>query len=122
MERGELPTLLVALRGWDDGRPTASLTAGESHVISSQSEVRRRARSKVRAQVIGANSLGWVEVLEGWGAEVEAMVVSSLDHFKNIRALVTTTPTTALYLGYHLPPCGPWDGCLAANVLTSEDA
>ncbi len=113
---------MVALRGWDDGGPTASLTTGESHVVSSQSEVRRRARSKVRARVIGANSLGWVKVLEGWGTEVEAVIVSSLDHYKNIRALVTTTPTTALHLGYHLPPCGPWDGCLAANVLTSEDA
>jgi hypothetical protein len=76
----------------------------------------------VRARVIGGNSLGWVEVLERWGAEVEAVVVSSLDHCKNIRALVTTTPTMALHLGYHLPPCGPWDGCLAANILTSEDA
>ena len=76
----------------------------------------------MRARVNGSNSLGWVEVLEGWGAEIEAMVVSSLDHSSHIRALVTTTPTTALHLAYHLPPCGPWDGCLAANILTTEDA
>ena len=91
-------------------------------MINTQSEVRGRARSKVRAQVVGAHSLGWVEVLEGWGAEIEAVVVSSLDHYKNIRALVTTTPTTAFDLGYDLPPSGPWDGCLATNVLSMEDA
>jgi hypothetical protein len=33
-----------------------------------------------------------------------------------------TTPTNAPHLAYDLPPCGPWDGCLAANLLTSEDA
>jgi hypothetical protein len=94
------------------------LTTGESHVITSQSGVCRRARSKVRARVIGSNSLGWVEVLEGRGAEIEAVVVSSLDCYSHIWALVTTTPTTALHLAYNLPPCGPWDGCLAVNILT----
>ena len=76
----------------------------------------------MRARVIRSNSLGWVEVMEGWGAEIEAVVVSSLDHYSHIRALVMTTPTTALHLTHDLPPCGPWDGCLAANILTSEDA
>ena len=76
----------------------------------------------MRARVIGFNSLGWVEVLEGWGAEIEAVVVSSLDCYSHIRALVTTTSTTALDLAYLLPPCGPWDGCLAANIITTEDA
>ena len=122
MERGESPTLSVALRVWDDGGPTGSLTTGESHILTSQSGVRRTARSKVRARVIGSNSLGWVEVLEGWGAEIEAVVVSSLDCYSHIRALVTTTPTGALDLAYLLPPCGPWDGCLAANIITIEDA
>jgi hypothetical protein len=28
----------------------------------------------------------------------------------------------APHLAYDLLPCGPWDGCLAANLLTSEDA
>jgi hypothetical protein len=122
LERGESPTLLVALIVWDDGGPTGSLTTGESHILTSQSGVRKTARSKVRARVIGSNSLGWVEVLEGWGAEIEAVVVSSLDCYSHIRALVTTTPTGALDLAYLLPPCGPWDGCLAANIITTEDA
>jgi hypothetical protein len=33
-----------------------------------------------------------------------------------------TTPTTTPHLAYDPPPCGPWDGCLAANLLTSEGA
>ncbi len=76
----------------------------------------------MRAQLIGSNSLGWVEVLEGWGAEIEAIVVSSLDLYSHIRALVRNTPITALDLTYLLSPCGPWDGCLAANIITTEDA
>ena len=76
----------------------------------------------MRARVIGSNSLGWVEVLEGWRAEVEATVVSSLDHYSHIGALVTTTPTTVLDIAYLLPTCGPWDGCLAVHIITTEDA
>ena len=65
---------MAALRSGGDEGPATSLTTGESHVINTQSEVRGRARSKVRAQVVGAHSLGWVEVLEGWGVEIEAVV------------------------------------------------
>ena len=50
------------------------------------------------------------------------MVVSSLDHYKDIRQLVLTKPTTASHLAFDLPPSGLWDGCLAANLLTCEDA
>ncbi|KAL3816710.1 hypothetical protein ACHAXA_009149, partial [Cyclostephanos tholiformis] len=120
--RGEVPALSVALKVWGDEGPAASLTTGEFHVINTQSEVRGRARSKVRVRVVGVHSLGWVDMLEGWGAEIEAVVVSSLDHYKNIRLLVTATPTMAFDRGYDLPPRGPWDRCLATNVLTSEDA
>jgi hypothetical protein len=122
MQRGELPATLLGLKFLNDGVPTASVSTGESHVIMSQTEVGRRARSKVRARVVGCHSLGWVEVLEGWGAAIEAMIVNSLDHYKNIRRLVLTIPTMAPHLGYDLAPHGPWDGCLAANLLTPEDA
>jgi hypothetical protein len=50
------------------------------------------------------------------------MVVNSLEHYKDIRQLVSTIPTTAPHLGHDLAPHGPWDGCLAANLLTPEDA
>ncbi len=122
MEQGELPASTAALKFLNDGGPTTSVSTGESHVIMSQTEVGRRARSKVRDRVVGWHSLGWVEVFEGWGAEIEAVVVRSPDYYKYIRWLVSTTPTTTPHLAYDLPPCGPWDGCLAANLLTSEDA
>ncbi len=54
----------------------------------------------MRARVIESNSLGWVKVLEGWGADIEAVVVSSRDRYSQIRALVMATPTTALDLVY----------------------
>jgi hypothetical protein len=53
MEWGELPTTVSALKSLNDGGPTASVSTGESHVIMSQTEVGRRARSKVRARVVG---------------------------------------------------------------------
>jgi hypothetical protein len=119
---GGATTTSLGLKFLNDGVPTASVSTGESHVIMPQTEVGRRARSKVRARVVGCYSLGWVEVLEGWGAGIEAMAVNSLDHYKDIRQLVSTIPTTAPQLGYDLAPCGSWDGCLAANLLTPEDA
>ena len=51
--------------------------------------------------------LGWVEVFEGRGDKIEAVVVSSLDHYKDIRQLVSTTPTTSSHLAYDLPLFGP---------------
>ncbi len=81
----------------------ALMSTGESHVILAQTEVGRRARSRVSVRVIGLHSLGWVEVFEGWGAEIEAMVVRSPDYYKDIRQLVSTTPITAPYLGHDLP-------------------
>jgi hypothetical protein len=122
MEWGEIPASTPVLRFRNDGDPTPSVATGEAHAIISQTEVGRRARSKVRTRIVGSHSLGWVKVFEGWGAEVEAMVVGSLDHCKDIRQLVSTTPTSASHFAFDLPPSGPWDGCLAANLLTCEDA
>jgi hypothetical protein len=121
MEQGEIPASTPVLRFWNDGDPTPSVATGEAHAIISQTEVGRRARSKVRTRIVGSHSLGWVKVFEGWGAEVEAMVVSRLDHYKDIRQMLTTTPTMAAHLAYDFPPLGPWDGCLAANLLSAED-
>jgi hypothetical protein len=121
MEQGEIPASMPVLRFWNDGDPTPSVATVEAHAVISQTEVGRRARSKVRTRIVGSHSLGWVDVFEQWGAEVEAVVVSSLDHYKDIRQLVLTTPKTASDLAFDLPPSGPWDGCLAANLLTCED-
>jgi hypothetical protein len=122
MEQGELLVSIAALRFLNDGGPTTSVSTGESYVIIAQTEVGRRARSRVTVRVVGSHFLGWVEVFEGWGAEIEALVVRSPDYYKDIRQLVSTTPITAPHLGHDLPPTGPWDGCLAANLLNSEDA
>jgi hypothetical protein len=53
MERGELPALTAALKFLNDGGPTTSVSTGESHLIMSQTEVGKRAKSKVRARVVG---------------------------------------------------------------------
>jgi hypothetical protein len=121
MQWRELTAAMPVFIILNDGGPITSVSKGELHALTSQSEVGRRARSKVRARVVGSYSLGWVEVLDGWGAEVEAMVVSRLDHYKDIRQMLTTTPTMAAHLAYDFPPLGPWDGCLAANLLSAED-
>ncbi len=41
------------LKFLNDGGPTAFVSKGELHVLTSQSEVGRRARGKVRARVVG---------------------------------------------------------------------
>ncbi len=103
MQRRELTTATPVFIILNDGGPITSVSKGELHALTSQSEVGRR------------------EVIDGWGAEVEAMVVSRLDHYKDIRQLLTTTPTMAAHLAYDSPPLSPWDGCLAANLLSAED-
>jgi hypothetical protein len=121
MQWRELTTTTPVFNILNDGGPIASVSKGELHALTSQTEVGRRARSKVRARFVGSHSLGWFEVLKGWGAEVEAVVVSRLGHYKDIRQLLTTTPTTADHLANDLLPLCPWDGCLAAYLITAQD-
>jgi hypothetical protein len=52
MEQGELPATASVLKFLNDGGPTASVSTGLSHVIMFQTDVGRRARSKVRARVV----------------------------------------------------------------------
>jgi hypothetical protein len=52
MQQRELAATLLRLKFLNDGVPTASVSTGESHVIMSQTEVGRRARSKVRARLL----------------------------------------------------------------------
>jgi hypothetical protein len=82
----------------------------------------RRSRSKVRARVVGESSLGWVEALEAMGVWVEVAVVDSPDSSKDIRSLVTSTTTTTSHDAYLLQPIEPWDGCMFANLTTTQDS
>jgi hypothetical protein len=76
----------------------------------------------VRIRVVGAYSLGWVEVIEAWGGSAEAVVVDCPDPFKDIRGLVSSTNTTTSRDAYLLLPLGAWDGCMAANLTLSQDS
>jgi hypothetical protein len=82
----------------------------------------RRARSKVRVRVVGSTFMGWVEALEAWGAELEAIVVDTPDKFKDIRWLLSITPTTTLQAAHAMLPLGPWDGCMVTNLQTPRDS
>ena len=74
----------------------ATICRGKTHAITSQMAIGRRARSKVRVQVVGSTSMGLVEALKAWGVELEAVVVDTPDKFKDIRRLLSITPTTTL--------------------------
>jgi hypothetical protein len=82
----------------------------------------RRAWSKVRVRVVGSTSMGWVEALEAWGTELEAIVINTPDKFKDIRRLLSITPTTTLQAAHAMLPLGPWDGCMVANLRTPRDS
>jgi hypothetical protein len=105
----------------DRGPPSVPIFKGESIAIVAQMAVGRRTRSKVRIRVVGASSMGWIEAAEGWGAEVEDVVVDIPDHFKDIRRKVSLTPTTTPQDGLRLLPLGPWDGCLFATIATASE-
>jgi hypothetical protein len=102
--------------------PNFPILKGKLLTIMSQMGVGRRSRSKVRVQVVGWTSMGWVEALEAWGAMVKAVVVHSTDEFKDIRRLLTLTPITTSQDAHQLLPLGPWDGCMLANLATLKNS
>jgi hypothetical protein len=69
----------------------------------------RRSRSKVRAWIVGSWSICWVQVLEDWGASIEAVVEDIQAQFKDIRHLITSMPTITVVKALELVPCeGSW--------------
>ena len=50
---GGVPASTPVLKFRNDGDPTPSVATVEAHTIFSQTEVGRKARSKVRARIVG---------------------------------------------------------------------
>ena len=71
--------------------PAFPIGKGKSHVKASLVGTDRRSRSRVRVWIVGSASLAWVQVLEEWGAYVEAVVEDIPQSPKNFRRLVTST-------------------------------
>ncbi len=121
-EREFFPSWGVASRTNEKGPAISTILPGKAQAIMSRLGIGRRSRSKVQIRVVGAFLIGWVEVLEAWGAEVEAVVVDPPDPFKHIRGLVSTTDTVTSSDAYQLLPLGVWDGCMVANLTSSQDS
>ena len=82
----------------------------------------RRSRSRVRVRIAGSASLAWVQVLDEWGAYVEAVVEDIPQSPKDIRCLVTsTTPPITTSQALLLEPQGPWNGCIFTHVQYPKD-
>ncbi len=94
---------------------------GESHVKMSEVVKDRRSRTKFRVHIVGSFLIAWAQVLEDWGTSIEGVVEGILDPIKDIRHLVSKLPTITLQEALLLEPCGPWDGCLFANILNPQD-
>ncbi len=91
----------------DPGPVSCPNLKGESQVKTSQMGTERRSRSKIRVWVVGLSSMAWVEVLEGWGANIEAVVVDIPDELKDSRHLLTSIFT--------ITPQSRSSICLGAN-------
>jgi hypothetical protein len=50
------------------------LGVGELVVSSTAAALGRRGRTEARVRIVGASSLGWIEVAEGWGAMIKVVV------------------------------------------------
>ena len=90
-------------------------------VCNTVSALSRRGRKEVRVRVVGDRSLGWLEVAEGWGARIDAVVHGRKpcpvleQKFSHVTRIDSDT-------AYHLPPRDAWDGVLLATMGEEEDA
>ena len=84
--------------------------------------VGRQGRGDVRVRVAGYRSLGWIEVVRGWGARVEAVVGdgSRMDPEINRRFAGLSKLFASNFCD--LPPEPPWDGLCVGTVVGAEDA
>ncbi len=106
----------------DKGPVSLLIMKGELQVKMSLASTERRSRSKVRVRIVGLWSICWVQVLKDCGASIEAVVEDIPAQFKDIRHLITSTPTITVVKALGLEPWGPWDGCLFAHVRTAQDS
>ena len=94
---------------------------GELMACRTVSALSRRGRKEVRVRVVGDRSLGWIEVAEGWGARIEAVVHGPKArtvlerYFSHLTRIDVAT-------AYHLPPREPWNGLVFATMGDEEDA
>jgi hypothetical protein len=105
----------------DRGAVVLQLLKGKSHVKTSEIVTNRRSRSKFRVCIVGSSLIAWVQVLEDWGMSVEGVMEHILDPIKDIRQILSKLPTITLQEALSLEPLGPWDGCMFANIRTSQD-
>jgi hypothetical protein len=106
----------------DRGPVASQPLKGESRVKISQMVTNRRFRSRFRVRIVGSSLISWVQILEDWGASIEAVVEDILDPIKDISHLLSNLPTITLQQALVLALRGPWDGCMFANIHTSNDA
>ncbi len=102
---GELPLDTLLASGDERRGPgCVSLLTGEQVAMESDTTLTRRGRSGVRVCLVGDESLGWLEVLEAWGATIEALVIRGSDQLKDTRQLLTVTASITDEAAAHLPP------------------
>ena len=100
---------------------TGRAETGELLVCNTVSALSRRGRKEVRTRVVGDRSLGWLEVAEGWGARIDAVVHGRKpcpvleQKFSHLNRIDSDT-------AYYLPPRDAWDGVLLATMGEEEDA
>ena len=88
---------------------------GESLARHKSEAMIRIGRKEVRVRVVGASSLGWLEVAVGWGATIEAVVreedadTVADSHFGDFNKIDFVT-------AFELPPRYLWNGIMLTTV------
>ena len=95
------------------------LAKGELLVRRTSEALSRIGRTEVRVRVIGASSLGWLEVAVGWGATIEAVVreeyadTVATSHFSEYNRIDYIT-------AFELQPRGRWNGIVLSTIDDDE--
>ena len=76
----------------------------------------------VRTRVVGAASLGWLDMVMMWGTSVEAFVCKGGNVKHLVEQLYPDVYIPSPSHAEHMPLHGSWDGLLLGTIADQQDA
>ena len=99
-----------------------TLLLGEKVAVRNRRVLSRKGRCVVRTRVVGAASLGWLDMVMLWGTCVEAFVCEGGNVKHLVEQLYPDVYIPSPRQAEHMPPHGSCDGLLLGTIANQQDA